>query len=109
MCCFACAAGTLRAAARKKIAAKTPKRLRNDRLPSGAGQHALQAFLELGLRLPAEELLRAGDVGLADLWVVDRQRLVDDLALRARDAQHRFRELIQGELTRIADVHRQVL
>src|SRR5437763_15231519 len=82
----ACAAGTARAAATKPIAAKTPRRLRNDRLPPERGQHPPQAVFELDLGLPTEQLLRPCDVGLADLRVVDRQRLVHDLALRARHA-----------------------
>ncbi|MDX6435414.1 MAG: hypothetical protein QOK34_248, partial [Gaiellaceae bacterium] len=44
-------------------------RLRNDRLPSKAGKHATEAFLELNLRLPAEQLARARDVRLPNLWV----------------------------------------
>jgi hypothetical protein len=37
-------------------------------------------LFELDFGLPTEHLLGAGDVGLADLRVVDRQRFEDDLA-----------------------------
>ena len=84
-------------------------RLRNDRLPSETRQHAAQAFLELDLRLPAEELARTGDVGLADLRVVDGQRLVDELALRAGDAEDGLGELVERELGRVTDVDGQML
>src|SRR5207244_13368984 len=46
-----------------------------------------QPVLERYLRLPAEHLAGAGDVRLAHLRVVDRQRLEDDLARRARHPQ----------------------
>ena len=65
----------------------TPMRLGNDRLPSEHRQHPAQPFLELDLGRPTEELPGARDVRLAHLWVVDGERLIDDLALRARDAQ----------------------
>src|SRR6266581_4890986 len=71
MCAFASAAGTHRTAATKTIAAATPIRLGNDRLPSETRQHAAQAFLELDLRLPPEQLPSAGDVGLPNLRIVD--------------------------------------
>src|SRR5262245_25619779 len=81
--------------------------LRTDRLHRR--QHPAQALLELDLGLPAEQLLRAGDVGLADLRVVDGQRLEDDLALRVRHAKHGLGELEDRELSRVAEVDRQVL
>src|SRR6476659_8160936 len=109
MCAFADAAGTHRPAAAKTIAAATPIRLSNERLPSETGQHAAQAFLELHLGLPAEELARARDVGLTDLRIVDGQRLVDDLALRAGDAEHGLGELVERELGRVPDIDRKVL
>src|SRR5712691_2899088 len=87
MCAFADAAGTHKPAATKTIAAATPIRLGNDRLPSKTWQHATQAFLELYLRLPPEQLAGACDVGLPDLRIVDGQRLVDDLALRFGDPE----------------------
>src|SRR5205823_9045128 len=101
------AAGTARAAAKTTIAARTPICLRNDRLPSEGGQHPSQAFFELDLRLPAQELLRTRYVRLAHLRVVDRQRLVDDLALGAGDPENGVGELVQRELARIPEVDRQ--
>src|SRR5438093_6280602 len=82
MCALADAAGTARPAATRTIAAATPMRLGNDRLPSETRQHAASPFLELNRRLPAEKLARAGDVGLPDLRVVDGHRLVDDFGVR---------------------------
>src|SRR4029453_10330377 len=105
----ACAAGTARPAATRTIPAKTPSRLRNDRLPSEAWKHAAQPFLELDLRLPAEELTCASDVRLADLRIVDGQGLVHDLALRPGDADHGLGQLVEGELRGVAEIHRQVL
>src|SRR5215210_3265536 len=66
-----------------------------------------QPLFELDLRLPAEDLLRARDVGSSNLGVVDRQRLVDDLARGPRDADHRLREIAHGALTGVAEVHGQ--
>src|SRR5947207_1746589 len=109
MWALADAAGTHRPAAAKTIAAKTPRRLGNEWLPPEARKHAAQSFLELNLRLPAEELARPGDIGLPDLRIVDRQRLVDDLALRACDAQDGLGQLVERELPGVAEVHRQVL
>src|SRR5204863_361288 len=106
MCRAACAAGTARAAAKTRIAAKTPICLRNDRLPPEGGQHPFQPLFELDLWLPAEQLLGARAVWLAHLRVVDRQRLVDDLALGAGDAEHGFGQLVERELPWIAQVDR---
>ena len=41
-----------------------------------------EPLLELYLRLPSEQRARFRDVGLTDFRVVNRQILVDDLALR---------------------------
>src|SRR5205807_683049 len=49
------------------------------------------------------------DIGLAHLRIVDRQRLEDDLALRAGDAHDGLGELEERELLRVADVHGQML
>src|ERR1051325_7495740 len=78
-------------------------------LPSEGGQHAPQSLFELDLRLPAQHLPGSGDVGLANLRIVDGQRLVDDLALRRRDPDNSLRELENRELVRVAEVDRQVL
>src|SRR4249919_3195605 len=98
MCALADAAGTHKPAATKTIAAATPIRLGNDRLPSETREHAAKPFLQLDLRLPPEQLAGPGDVGLPDLGIVDRQRLVDDLALRAGDAENGLGQLVEGEL-----------
>src|SRR3712207_7363403 len=50
-----------------------------------------QSFFQRDLRLPAQQLPGEGDVGLADLRIVDGQRLVDDLRARARDLDDALR------------------
>src|SRR4051794_18307241 len=103
----AVAAGTASDAARTRPAA--PRRtLRTARPPSRGAEHPPQAVLELDLRLPAEQLACPRDVGLAHLRIVDGQRLVHDLGLRAGHAEHRLRELVQRELVRVAEVDREV-
>src|SRR3954449_13128200 len=69
----------------------------------------LEPVAQLDLRLPAEDLLGQADVRLADLGIVDRQRLEDDLGLRAGDLDHGLGELEQRELVRVADVDRMVI
>src|SRR5918912_1101842 len=103
------AAGTASPATAATAAAASAMRLHTYRLPTERLEHPAQTLVELDLGLPAEDLLRAGDVGLAHMRVVDRQGLVDDLALRAGDAQHLLGELVERELARVAEVHRQVL
>src|SRR5512141_885678 len=78
-------------------------------LPPEARQHAPQPLLELDFRLPAQHLPGSGDVGLANLWVVDRKRLVDDLALRRRDFDDCLRKLQNRKLFGVAEVDGQVL
>src|SRR4249919_2666245 len=68
-----------------------------------------QAVVELDLGLPAEDLLRARDVGLPHLRVVDGERLVHDRARRARDAEDGLGELEQGPLLGVPDVDRKML
>src|SRR5690242_16821497 len=87
----------------------TKSALHTDGLPAEGREHPSEPLLQLDLRLPAENLLRPRDVRLADLGIVDRQRLVDDLARGARDAKHGLGELVERELARVPDVHRQVL
>src|ERR671936_1074565 len=83
--------------------------LDTDGLPAEGREHPSEPLLQLDLRLPAEHLPRTGDVGLAHLRIVDRERLVHHFAGRARHPQHCLRELVERELARVADVHRQVL
>src|SRR3712207_8537425 len=65
------------------------------------------AFLESYLRFPAKQRARAGDVRLAHLGIVFRQRLVDETALRAGEADDLFRDLLDGdrESTRLNSSH----
>src|SRR5207248_2116234 len=104
-CLLAEAAG----AAMRTTANAATTALHTDGLPAEGREHPSEPLLQLDLRLPAEHLPRTRDVGLAHLRIVDRERLVDDLARRAGDAKHRRGELVQRELARVADVHRQVL
>src|SRR5262245_35357875 len=90
-------------------AAHTRKALRTDCFGLGRGQHPAKTLLELHLGLPAEQLLRPRDVRLADLRVVDRQRFVHDLALRAGQPYNGLGKLEQRELAGIADVDREML
>src|SRR6187200_3193053 len=90
-------------------ATATAAALRTRRVSLERPQSAAQPLVQLDLRLPAEDLARARDVRLAHLRVVDRQRLVEDLARRAGRREDRLRELEDRVLARVADVHRQVL
>src|SRR5918911_5134131 len=105
MCLLALAAG-----ARTRTATTAARNaLHTDGLPAEGREHPSEPLLQLDLRLPAENLLRPRDVRLADLRIVDRERLVDDLARRAGHPKHGVGELVEGELARVPDVHRQVL
>ena len=77
-------------------------------LDAGLVDRLAQAVFERYLRLPAQQLLGPGDVGLADLGVVDGERLKDDLRARAGHLDHLLRQLQQRHLVRVADVDRQV-
>src|SRR5690242_16737570 len=96
-------------AATKAAAATTRPALRNGGVPAERRERALQALVELDLGRPAENLLSTRDVGLANLGIVDRQRLEDNRARRLGRAHDRLGELQQRHLGRVADVHRQVL
>src|SRR5690242_6983883 len=109
MCFDAFAAGTARPAAAARAAASTQYGLDTDGLAPVRREHPAQPFLELDLGLPLEHLAGSGDVGLADLRIVHRQRLEDELAGRSGDLQHVLRELEDRELAGVADVDRQVL
>src|SRR2546423_12187846 len=103
MCLLALAAG----AAKRTTAQAARNALHTDGLPAEGREHPSEPLLQLDLRLPAENLLRPGDVRLANLGIVDRERLVDDLARRAGDAEDGLGELVERELARVPDVHRQ--
>src|SRR5437588_204845 len=69
------------------------------------GDGALQSFPQRNGRLPAEQLLGQGDVGLPLGGVVDRERFVDDLAGRTGELHDDVGQLPDGELVGVADVH----
>src|SRR5262245_46887577 len=73
------------------------------------GQRELEALLQRHLGLPPELGARPRDVGLADLRVVDGERLLDDPAPRLRELLHLLREGQDRELARVADVDGVVL
>src|SRR5687768_9909036 len=82
--------------------------LRNRCFPQRRVQLA-QPLVETHFGLPPEYLLCPRDVGLAHLRIVDRQRLVDDLAAAAPHLEHLLGELEQSELLRVADVDGEML
>src|SRR5437870_13691060 len=106
MCRLAVAAGTARPTATKSAAARPQSFLHTYRLSTERGDHSPEPLLELDLRLPPQHLLRPGDVGLAPLWIVARQRLEDDLARRAGALEHLLLHAEQRQLVRLADVDR---
>jgi len=56
--------------------------------------------------LPAETRARERDVGLPDLRIVGRQRLVDDRARRSGHLDDQPRDLLDRHLLRVADIDR---
>src|SRR5262245_8738897 len=109
--CFrGCAEGATRPARTARPAATNATSVSRLRIDSPhRRQHPAQSFLECDLRLPAEQLLRAGDVRLADLRIVHGQRFEHDLARRLGHADHGLRELENRELARVAEIHGQML
>src|SRR5438876_10789196 len=93
MCGCADAGGATTTTAAQTAAQPPTSFLDTRRLSPVRRQPAAQALLEIDLRLPAEHLARARDVGPPHLRIVDRQRLECDLARRAGDADHRLGEL----------------
>src|SRR5207249_2712012 len=69
-----------------------------DRFPAQLLEPSSQTLVEPDLRFPAENLARPRDVRPADERVVHRQRLEDDLARRACDADARLGELEHRQL-----------
>src|SRR5918912_1093715 len=100
MCLLAEAGGAAIAATTTSAAAARTPRLHTDGLPAEGREHPSEPLLQLDLRLPAENLLRPRDVRLADLRIVDRERLVDDLARRAGHPEDGLGELVEVELAR---------
>src|SRR5438552_15774739 len=105
MCLLALAAG----AATRAATSAARNALDTDGLPAEGREHPSEPLLQLDLRLPAEHLLGPRDVRLTDLGIVDREGLVDDLARRAGHAETGVGELVERELARVPDAHRQVL
>src|ERR671936_1966162 len=108
MCLLAPADGATTSATASAATARLP-RLYTDGLPAEGREHPSEPLLQLDFRLPTENLFRPRDVRLADLGIVDRERLVHDLARRAGHAEHGVGQLVQRELARVPDVDRQVL
>src|SRR5439155_18566580 len=104
------AAGTHSAATAARAAAVPPSLLNTGRRASPALDPAAQALFEVDLGLPAEQLPRPRDVGAAHLRIVLRQRLEDDLARGAGDADAGLGELEHRQLVDgVADIDRQML
>src|SRR5919108_222739 len=77
--------------------------------PAKAREQAAEALVEADLGLPTEHLERARDGGLAHLRIIVREGLEHDLARRPGDADDGLRELEEGHLVRVPEVHGQVL
>src|SRR5947209_16892123 len=102
-------AGTTKPAATRSVAVVIAIRLCTYRFPALGGQHPAEPFLEPDFGLPPQHLARTRDVRLADLRIVDGERLEHDLALRRRDPDDGLRKFEQRKLGRVAEVHGQVL
>jgi hypothetical protein len=89
----------------ESLVARRSRRIGSDTL---AGEHSAQAFLELNLALPAEQLGGARNVRLPNLWVVQRQRLEDDPAPRAGNADDRLCRF-EADFAWVPEVDGQVL
>jgi hypothetical protein len=72
-------------------------------------KRASQALTQFDFRLPLQQVAGERDVGLALLRVIDGQRLVDQLRGRACELFDDLRQFEQGELVRVAYVHRVVV
>src|SRR5881296_3782734 len=97
------------ATAARLTTARTRAFLNTNRLLRQGIQDSAQAVLERHFGLPRQNLARSGDVGLADLGIVDGERFENDLARRAAHAEDDPRELEQRVLAGVAEVHRQML
>ena len=64
-----------------------------------------QAFAQLHGGFPAEFFAGQGDVGLALLRIIRRQRTMDDLRSRVGEFQHLLGQFQHGELAGVAEVH----
>src|SRR6266542_4355568 len=84
-------------------------RLNTKWFPPETRQQAPQPLLELDFRFPAQELPGFGDVGLANLWIVDWKCFEHDFALRRGKSDNCLREFQDRKLLRVAEVHRQML
>jgi len=71
-------------------------------------QRHFQARFELDLRFPAQQLTSFGDIGPSLSGIVLRQRFVADLAFRASHLYYVLGAFEDGELVRVANVHRQM-
>lgn len=65
-----------------------------------------QAFLQGNGWLPAKKLACQGDVGFASGWVIFRERFAYKIGRFPKDAQDAIPQLSNGNLVRVADVHR---
>jgi len=66
---------------------------------------ATEGILELYLRLPFQESARPTDIGSSDFGIIGGQRVMSDVARRTGKFQYQFRDLQDGQLTRIPDIH----
>ena len=76
--------------------------------PSEKLDRLADALVEVYLRLPAEDFLGAGDVGLSHFGIVHGKWFLLDRASRSGDAKDFLAELSDRHFARVADVHRLV-
>ena len=66
---------------------------------------ATEGILELYLRLPFQESARPTDIGSSDFWIIGGQRMMGDGARRTGEFQYQFRDLQDGQLAWVPDIH----
>src|SRR5206468_9316906 len=86
---------------------RAASRWRSQRLPKILDR-LLDTFVEFNSWFPSEDFFRAGDVRLAHLRVVHRQRFVVDCGFRSCDSNNFVGKLFDGHLARVAQVDRLV-
>ena len=66
---------------------------------------ATEGILELYLRLPFQESARPTDIGSSDFWIIGGQRVMGDVARRTGEFHYQFRDLQDGQLAWVPDIH----
>ena len=66
---------------------------------------ATEGILKLYVRLPVQERARPTDIGSSDFGIIGRQRVMGDVARRTGKFQYQLRDLQDGQLARVPDIH----